>query len=332
MDHQTKTSPIGVVLLNMGGPEKLADVEPFLFNLFADRNIIRLSPFPFLQKFIARRIARKRAVKSRKSYELIGGSSPLARITAEQGQALAQQLAPHGRFVVGAVMRYWRPRAADTLAKLAANGIHRIVALPLYPHYSRATSGSSFKDLERAMAETKAPFELAVIKAWPDQPDYVAALAETVRQGLQRFDQPERVTVVYSAHSLPVSFIVDGDPYLDHISRTIAAVERETGITGKLCFQSRSGPVKWLTPSTPDMIRELAGQRVKNILMVPISFVSDHVETLYEIDIQYHDLAKSYGMRLERTAALNAHPRFIAGLATLVLEACRRQDFLPAGG
>lgn len=325
-NHQSE--PIGVVLLNMGGPEKLADVEPFLFNLFADRNIIRLSPFPFLQKFIAKKIARKRAVKSRKSYELIGGSSPLARITAEQGKALAKQLTPHGRFLVGAVMRYWRPRAEDTLAKLAAHGVRRLVVLPLYPHYSKATTGSSFKDLQRAVAEAKVPFELAVIKAWPDQPDYVAALAETIRQGLRQFDAPEQVTVVYSAHSLPVSFIVEGDPYLDHISRTIAAVERETGITGKLCFQSRSGPVKWLTPSTQEMIRELADQRVKNILMVPISFVSDHVETLYEIDIQYRDLANVYGIRLARTAALNADPRFIAGLTNLVLDACRRQHFL----
>ncbi len=323
-----RSEPIGVVLLNMGGPEKLADVEPFLFNLFADRNIIRLSPFPFLQKFIARKIARKRAVKSRKSYELIGGSSPLARITAEQGKALAKQLTPHGRFLVGAVMRYWRPRADETLAKLAAHGVRRLVALPLYPHYSKATSGSSFKDLRRAVAESATPFELAVINAWPDQPDYVAALAETIRQGLQRFDAPEQVTVVYSAHSLPVSFIVEGDPYLDHISRTIAAVERETGITGKLCFQSRSGPVKWLTPSTQEMIRELADQRVKNILMVPISFVSDHVETLYEIDIQYRDLANAYGIRLMRTAVPNADPRFIAGLTKLVLDACRRQHFL----
>ncbi|MEW6501019.1 MAG: ferrochelatase [Thermodesulfobacteriota bacterium] len=330
METRTNTNPIGVVLLNMGGPEKLADVEPFLFNLFADRNIIRLSPFPFLQKFIARKIARKRAVKSRKAYELIGGSSPLARITAEQGQALARELTRHGRFVVGAAMRYWRPRADDTLEKLAAAGIRQLVALPLYPHYSRATTGSSFKDLERAVEATKVPFELALINAWPDQPDYVAALAETIRAGLARFPHPERVTVVYSAHSLPVSFIVEGDPYLDHVSRTIAAVERETGIGGKLCFQSRSGPVRWLTPSTPDMIRELAGQGMREILMVPISFVSDHVETLYEIDIQYRELAAIHGVRLERTVALNAHPRFIAGLAALVLDACRQQGFLPA--
>ena len=328
MEKQTSMNPIGVVLLNMGGPEKLADVEPFLFNLFADRNIIRLSPFPFLQKFIAKKIARKRAVKSRKSYELIGGSSPLARITAEQGKALARQLAPHGGFLVGAIMRYWRPRADEVLAKLAAAGVRRLVALPLYPHYSKATTGSSFKDLHRAVADSGIPFELACINAWPDQPEYVAALAETIRHGLQRFPASERVTVVYSAHSLPVSFIVEGDPYLDHISRTIAAVERETGIAGKLCFQSRSGPVKWLTPSTPDMIRELASQRVKNILMVPISFVSDHVETLYEIDIQYRELAATHGVRLERTAALNAHPGFVAGLANLVLEACRHHRFL----
>ena len=321
-------SPTGVLLLNMGGPEKLDDVEPFLLNLFADREIIRLSPFPFLQKFIARRIVHKRAPKSRKSYELIGGGSPLARITGEQARALEEALAAHGRFSVLVAMRYWPPYADEALALFARQGISQVVVLPLYPHYSRATSGSSLKDLQRAAAAASPSFTFAEIPSWPTQSDYIAALAESIRLGLAKFANPTGVAVVYSAHSLPVSFIEDGDPYLDEIQATIAAVEREIGMAGHLCFQSRSGPVKWLTPSTPDMLETLARQGVKECLMVPISFVSDHVETLYEIDIQYRELAQSLGMRLERPASLNTAPRFISGLANLVRDACRQHHFL----
>lgn len=319
---------IGVVLLNMGGPEKLADVEPFLFNLFSDREIIRLSPFAFLQKFIAARIARKRAPKSGKAYELIGGGSPLARITAAQGAALAEQLAGHGVFSVRMAMRYWHPFAAEALQGFAREGISRIVVLSLYPHYSRATSGSSLADLERTAARSGGGFVFAEITAWPDQPDYVAALAETVREGMAQFAGSGPVALVYSAHSLPVKFIEAGDPYLDHVKRTIAAVEKALAIPSHLCFQSRSGPVEWLTPSTPDMLTELAREGIRNVLMVPISFVSDHVETLYEIDIQYRELAQSLGMRLERSVALNTRPRFIAGLKTMVLDAARAHGFL----
>lgn len=311
---------IGVVLLNMGGPTSLADVEPFLLNLFADREIIRLSPFSWLQKIIARRIVKKRAPKSRKAYSLIGGGSPLARITAEQAQALAGCLAGCGDFMVRCAMRYWHPLAAETLAEFAQAGVRQLLALPLYPHYSRATTGSSLNDLKRWAAGFNPAFTINEISAWPDQPEYLTALADTITASAQKFTG-EEFTVVYSAHSLPVSFIEDGDPYLDHIKRTITGVLKITGRSGQLCFQSRSGPVRWLEPSTPDILRQLAARGVKNVLMVPISFVSDHVETLYEIDIEYHDLAQTLGIRLVRPPALNTHPQLIAALARLVLQA-----------
>ncbi|MDP2003293.1 MAG: ferrochelatase [Desulfurivibrionaceae bacterium] len=319
--------PVGIILLNLGGPETLADVEPFLVNLFSDRTIIRLSPFPFLQKFIARRIAAKRAPKSREAYRLIGGGSPLARITGEQGRALEEALAADGNFQVRMAMRYWRPGAETALTECARAGIRRIVALTLYPHYSRATTGSSLEDLRRAIGASGHAFELAEVREWPDQPDYVGCLAESIRTGMAGFGG-DPAQLVYSAHSLPVSFIREGDPYLDQIRRTIAAVEKITGMAGLLCFQSRSGPVEWLTPSTPDMLAQLAGEGVKNVLMVPVSFVSDHVETLYEIDIQYREQAKELGMRLERTGSLNTHPLFVEGLATLVKDTCAKQGWL----
>jgi ferrochelatase len=325
-DNRANQEKIGVVLLNLGGPERLEDVEPFLCNLFSDRKIIRLGPW-FMQNFIARRIAKKRAPVSMESYRLIGGGSPLAKTTAAQGAALAEMLADSGDFRVEMAMRYWPPYAAETLQKLAAAGIHRLVALTLYPHYSIATTGSSVDDLQEAAARGPNDFEIAVIEAWPDQPDYISCLAENIREGLRAFgDEP--VQLVYSAHSLPVKFIEEGDPYLEHMDRTIKAIEAETRVKGCLCFQSRSGPVEWLAPSTPDMMNKLAAAGCKNLLLVPISFVSDHVETLYEIDIQYRQLAEELGMRLERVESLNLQAGFICGLQKLVLEACRQKGWL----
>ena len=317
---------IGVILLNLGGPEKLEDVEPFLFNLFSDRQIIRLGP-KFLQKTIARMIARRRAPKSSKNYALIGGGSPLNRITGEQGRALAAELAPAGNFRVAMAMRYWHPFAGETLKEFDRDGVRRIVGLTLYPHYSQATTGSSMDDLRRVMAGFSPGFELVEIASWPDQPNYVQSLARTIRQGLDAFGEDD-VELVYSAHSLPVKFIDEGDPYLEEIDRTVKAIEKVIGRSGKLCFQSRSGPVEWLSPSTPDMLESLAGEGCKRVLMVPISFVSDHVETLYEIDIEYGELARELGIELKRTESLNVLPDFISGLKNLVVDACQRKGWL----
>ncbi len=318
---QTPVETIGVVLLNLGGPERLEDVEPFLYNLFSDRQIIRLGP-SFLQKPLARFIAHRRAPKSRECYRRIGGGSPLARITAEQATALEKALARHGCFRVTVAMRYWPPFAREVLASLAAEGIQRLVALTLYPHYSVATTGSSLDDLHKAAAGMPGQFTIVEIPSWPTQVDYVRCLADSILEGYRAM-KGDAARVVYSAHSLPVRFIEEGDPYLDQLKETIVAVEKITGLSGRLCFQSRSGPVRWLAPSTPEMLAELAGQGVKAVLMVPISFVSDHVETLYEIDIQYRRLADDLGLTLARTASLNDRPLFIAGLRDLVLDACR---------
>lgn len=311
--------PIAVVLLNLGGPEKLEDVEPFLYNLFSDRQIIRLGPW-FLQKFIAKRIAKKRAPVSMESYRLIGGGSPLARITSDQGAALENALTGHGDFKVTMAMRYWSPFAKDTLKAIASKGIKKIIALTLYPHYSIATTGSSLTDLKKAAAESGSNFDIAAVESWPDQADYTDFLAESVVKGGEVFGDDE-YRLIYSAHSLPVKFIEEGDPYLDHLKMTIDAIEKKSGISGRLCFQSRSGPVEWLAPSTPDMLSKLSDEGCKNVLVMPISFVSDHVETLYEIDIQYRELAREMGMRLERTESPNLNEKFIQALKDLVLTA-----------
>ncbi len=318
MPNTTSPKEIAVVLLNLGGPERLEDVEPFLFNLFSDRMIIRLGP-SFMQKTIARFIARRRAPKSSRAYARIGGGSPLGEITADQAKALEKELAGSGPFKVDVAMRYWHPRAKETLTKLHNESIQRIITLPLYPHYSIATTGSSVADLVEAAQSFSPPFEIADIGAWPVQPEYINALATTIKRGAELFKE-EKVQVVYSAHSLPVKFIQEGDPYVEHLKLTIQAVESITANPGKLCFQSRSGPVEWLSPSPPDMLEQLAKEGCKNVLMVPISFVSDHVETLYEIDMLYHDMAQDLGIRMERTASLNCMPEFIDALKELVLK------------
>jgi len=316
---------IAVVLLNLGGPERIEDVRPFLYNLFSDRLIIRLGP-SFMQKPLAWWIAKTRAPKSQEYYRQIGGGSPLNRITGEQCKALEQLLNGNtGNFRVVMAMRYWRPYAKEILANLAAQGVTRLVALTLYPHYSIATTGSSLRDLQEVMAEMAEPFDLVEIASWPDQKEYIDCLVQRIQAGLQ---QKEKTEVVYSAHSLPVKFIEEGDPYLEHLKRTIQAVENKTGAKGHLCFQSRSGPVEWLSPSTPDTIKELAQKGCQRILMVPISFVSDHVETLCEIDIQYKELAVSHGIELIRTPSLNVDPLFIASLKELVLSACREKGWI----
>ncbi len=317
-----QTLKTGVILLNMGGPERQEDVAPFLYNLFSDREIIQLGP-AWLQKPLAWHISRKRAKTSRQAYAQIGGGSPLRQRTIQQAQCLQDSLQAEGSYVVSVAMRYWQPRAAEAITTLQAQGVERLIALSLYPHYSRATTGSSISDLKKELQRLNAQIPCSTIESWPDQPMYIEALVDSINRGLASFGG-QAVQIVYSAHSLPVSFIKDGDPYVDHILRTIQAIEGQTNKTGRLCYQSRSGPVEWLSPSTPEMLKTLAGEGTKNILMVPISFVSDHIETLYEIDILYRKQAEELGMRLLSSPSLNSHPMFIAGLKDLVLESARQ--------
>ncbi|MEW6218350.1 MAG: ferrochelatase [Thermodesulfobacteriota bacterium] len=326
MTPASGSQAIAILLLNLGGPERGEEVRPFLVNLFSDREIIRLGP-ALLQPLIARLIAWRRAPKSRANYAEIGGS-PLARITAAQGQALAEHLAPCGPFRSFVCMRYWHPRTGACLAQVQAAGIRRLVALTLYPHFSRATTGSSLSELARQLQVGVPDLELAVVREWPTQAGYIRELAAVIAAAWQAAADPA-AAVLYSAHSLPAALIEEGDPYLDQIRATIAAVEELTGRPGQLAFQSRSGPVRWLAPSTPDSLRQLAAGGCRTVVVVPVSFVSDHIETLHEIDIQYRQLAHGLGMRLVRTESLNVRPGFIAALGELVLAACRERGWLP---
>lgn len=306
-----------VLLLQMGGPDSLAAIEPFLYNLFSDRDIIRIGP-AFIQPAVARFIARRRAKKVMEYYRKIGGKSPIRELTEQQASALESDLGSDYRCFVA--MRYSKPDTTEALAAIAREGITKIIALSLYPHYSRATVGSSINELEREVKKAAVPFSVSYIRQFYECPSYITALVEKVEKGLAGFPERSSVQLVFSAHGLPQSFIDSGDPYLEHIQATVRlTMEHFGGISHHLAFQSRAGPVKWLEPSTEAKIAELAAAGCKQLLMVPLSFVSDHIETLYEIDIQYRDEAMELGITdFRRTEALNSSPAFISCLAELV--------------
>jgi ferrochelatase len=318
---------VGVLLLNLGGPEQIEDVRPFLFNLFADPEIIRL-PFPWLQRPLAWLLSSSRAKRSQANYQQIGGGSPLRRITEEQAAALKQVLADRGteaNIYIG--MRYWYPFTEEAVAQIKRDGIERLVVLPLYPHFSISTSGSSFRLLQQLWVEDPSLQRIVytVVPSWYDRPGYNAAMADLIAQELDQLDQPDQAHIFFSAHGVPVSYVEEaGDPYqreIEHCTELImAALNRPNPHT--LAYQSRVGPVEWLQPYTEDAIEALAHEGVKDLVVVPISFVSEHIETLQEIDIEYREIATESGIQgFHRVPALNTHPRFIADLADLVGEA-----------
>jgi len=308
-----------ILLLQMGGPDSIEAVEPFLFNLFSDRDIIRIGP-AFLQPLIARFIARRRAPKSAAFYEQIGGKSPIRELTELQARTLESRLGPEFRCFVA--MRYSKPSTIEALAAVKKEGISRIIALSLYPHYSRATTGSSINELKRVLALSGSEFSVTYIDRFFEHPLYIEALAGRIEEGLSNFSEREMAHLLFSVHSLPQSMIEGGDPYLDHILETVRLVmERFDDMNYHLAFQSRAGPVKWLEPSTEEMLENLAAAGCEDLLVVPLSFVSDHIETLYEIDIQYAEEARALGMKnFWRAPSLNDSPLFIECLAELVLK------------
>jgi ferrochelatase len=318
---------VGVLLLNLGGPDELRDVRPFLYNLFSDPEIIRL-PFSWLQSPLAWLISTLRAKKSQENYRQIGGGSPLRRITEAQAQALQECLQHKGQDVnVYIGMRYWHPFTEEAIARIKRDAIERLVILPLYPQFSISTSGSSFRLLEQLWGEDPSlqRIEHTVIPSWYQQPGYLQAMAQLIAQELDQFPNPDSVHIFFSAHGVPVSYVTEaGDPYQQEIEDCtkliVQTLNRPNPHT--LAYQSRVGPVEWLKPYTEDALQELGAQGVEDLLVVPISFVSEHIETLEEIDIEYRNLAEESGIQnFQRVPALNSHPVFIDSLATLVVEA-----------
>ncbi|MGD1951449.1 MAG: ferrochelatase [Leptolyngbyaceae cyanobacterium] len=317
----------GVLLLNLGGPEQLEDVRPFLFNLFADPEIIRL-PFPWLQKPLAWLISTSRASKSQDNYKEIGGGSPLRRITEEQGDALKEYLQKLGRDVkIYIGMRYWYPFTEEAVAQIKQDGIEELVVLPLYPQFSISTSGSSFRLLDKLWQDDPAlqKIDYTLIPSWYSSPGYVRAMADLIDQEIAKLPNPDSAHIFFSAHGVPVSYVEEaGDPYqreMEHcVDLIVKAVNRPNDFT--LAYQSRVGPVEWLQPYTEDAIEELAEKGIDDLVVVPISFVSEHIETLQEIDIEYRELAEEAGIQgFHRVPALNTYPVFIEDMGNMVVKA-----------
>jgi len=315
-----------VVLCNLGGPDSLDAVRPFLFNLFSDPDIFRF-PLGFLtQRPLAALIARRRAPEAAHGYAAIGGKSPILEYTRAQAEAL--QRAIGGEFDVHVCMRYWHPLTDEVVSKLKQRNYPRVILVPLYPQYSRTTSGSSYNEFMRQCRRQDYQPSVTLIRQWYEQPDYQNAIVETVRAEANKLPDPDpaHFELLFSAHGLPKKIVAEGDPYEQQVRATYDAVRARLGWPHTtLCYQSRVGPLEWLRPYTDDVVREKAAAGVKQMLVYPIAFVSDHVETLFELGITYAELARSRGIEHYRVVpALNNHPRFIEALRSLVLDAAQR--------
>lgn len=316
--------PTALILLNMGGPDSLDAIEPFLYNLFSDRELIQLPLGGLLQKPFARLISHFRSKKVRESYEYIGGCSPLLDWTQKQAIGIAERLGEQVKPFV--VMRYWQPQATEVLTQLKEQGITQAIVLSMYPHYTGATTGSSVNDFCRHAARLYPELEYQLIEQWHDWPGYITALANRVKEGLDNFHELMRddVRILFSAHALPQKFIDRGDPYQQQVETTAWEVMEQVGdYRWSIAYQSRSGPVRWMTPGTDDEIIRLGSEGEKALLMVPVSFVSDHIETLEEIDLQYRMLAEQHGSpHFFRAPSLNDRSDFLDAMADLVRQRC----------
>lgn len=320
---------IAVVLFNLGGPDSLEAIEPFLFNLFSDRDIFKL---PFGQKTFAKFISSRRAPKVAGEYKLIGGKSPINMWTEEQRQILQKLLRfYHKEIDVYTAMRYWKPLTQEAVDKVEDGDYDKIILLPLYPHYSITTTGSSYNEWMRHYSGDKKIISL--INSYPTQHKYVAAINQRIDETLEKFPAPIRgnVQLVFSAHGTPVSLVKKGDPYSKQIKETVNAVmkARKNSHAHHLCYQSKVGPMKWLEPATDAMIRNLSAKGKKNLLIIPISFVSDHVETLFELDIEYRHVADECGIQNYIVMrGLNDSTLFLEGLTELVNEEIKKDSRL----
>ncbi|KAF3788490.1 Ferrochelatase-2 [Nymphaea thermarum] len=322
---------IGVLLLNLGGPETLDDVQPFLFNLFADPDIIRLPRlFRFLQKPLAQFISVVRAPKSKEGYASIGGGSPLRKITDAQAEELRKALEAKNvpaKVYVG--MRYWHPFTEEAIEQIKKDGITKLVVLPLYPQFSISTSGSSLRLLESIFREDEylVNMQHTVIPSWYQREGYIKAMANLIEKELQNFESPGEVMMFFSAHGVPLAYVEEaGDPYKAEMEECVDLImeeleRRRIRNAYTLAYQSRVGPVEWLKPYTDETIIDLGQKGIKSLLAIPISFVSEHIETLEEIDVEYKELALESGIeKFRRVPALGCEPLFISDLADAVIE------------
>ncbi len=314
-----------VVLLQLGGPDSLKNVEPFLYNLFCDPDIIDLPGAFLFRHALARLISRRRSRKVKEYYQKIGGRSPILKLTLRQALALSRRLG--GRFEGGVLvaMRYWHPMTEEVVSRLVRERVKRVVLLPLYPQYSMTTTGSSVNEWNRVVARVGATGLTAdLVEEYCDHPLYIAALIRNIRIALNRVPTNARgnVHLVFSAHGTPLTLVQKGDPYRQQIIRTYTAVTGagQFGLPHHLCYQSKVGPQRWLEPSLIDTLASLGAGGTTHVLVIPIAFVSDQSETLYEINMEARRHAKEQGiLYFDMMPALHTAPEFIEALADLAI-------------
>ena len=323
---------IAVILLNLGAPESLDDIKPFLYNLFSDPDIIDLPMGKILRPILAWNITRKRLPESTNIYEKIGGGSPLRALSQKQAEVLEFKLSENGDFKVYIAMRYWHPFTESVVEKMSETGINKAILLPLYPQYSITSTGSSLHEFERVIKRRKdSEIEFRLIHDYHDFHPYIDALTERLLEGIEKFDGvgDEDLHLLFSAHGVPLSVIEKGDPYENQVRTTVNLVmsNLENKYHHSISFQSRVTKVEWLTPATDKIIPELGKNGVKNLLVIPVAFVNDHSETLFELGIFNRDLALKAGIkRYEVMPALNDSPKFISALSELVLQMTESWD------
>ncbi len=311
----------GIVLTQVGGPDDLASVQPYLQSFFSDPDLIRLPAWAKpLQRVFAWSLSTARAPYSRKLYASIGGGSPTRGQTEAQARALAWELRRRGRpMPVLVAMRHSQPNSMAALRAAREAGLRRLIVIGLFPQYSFSTTLSGLTGLKNAMDALEYHPEIIAVEEYCDDPDFIAAVVDVSRRALRAFATPAgEVHLVFSAHGLPVSYIDEGDPYLGHVQRSVAAVQAVLQHPGPVhtSFQSRLGPQRWLEPASDKLIGELGRSGAKAVCIVPIAFVSEHVETLNEIDIQYGDIARRSGIQeFRRACTVKCHPSYITCLA-----------------
>ena len=322
MSHPSKKT--AVVLFQLGGPDSLEAVEPFLYNLFMDPDIIDF-PLSFLfRQSLAKLISSKRSLKVQENYKLIGGKSPILELTQQQANGLESQLRSNGIDVsVFIAMRYWNPLTAFVVQQIKAEGFEQVILLPLYPQFSKATTYSSINEWNLEVRKQELNIPTQIVCCYPNHPSLIEAIVDRINQTLIRFQNisPENIDLVFSAHGVPVKYIKMGDPYQMQIEETVRAVIEKGKWKSRhiLCYQSKVGPMRWLEPSLLNTIEQLSSSSRRHLMIVPIAFVTDHIETLHEINIEVRAHAMKCGIRqFELMPALNAHQKFIECLTDLV--------------
>lgn len=322
-------SKTAVVLFNLGGPDSLAAVRPFLFNLFNDSHIISL-PQP-MRYMLAQFISRMRNKKAQHIYSLIGGRSPIVAQTEEQRSSLEKALQLHGDFKVFYSMRYWHPMAAEVVEEVNKFKPDKVILLPLYPHFSTSTTASSIEDWQVHARGLTGIKEISIC-CYPTNSGFVDAYAELIAPMIKKASKLGKPRVLFSAHGLPVKNITNGDPYQWQIEKSVEAIVKKLAIRKldyKVCYQSRVGRLEWLKPYIQDEISAAANDKVP-LVVVPISFVSEHSETLVELDIEYKQLSEEKGVPgYFRVPTVTTHPKFIEGLVGLCLQHLAKPSSCP---